>query len=240
MANLFDNAAKVATPDPKTTNKKGMEEHYIGRDLDTLAAIDAVMESLDTMRKTFYANVTDAMVDKFVEDTIITKVRPKNFRGTGEISDAACELKKRASNRPLSTEEMLVLTKHKITTETAVVTPAQEQRYFFNPEIVANAKLADKISKALSQIPELKGMQILMVQEAVEQKTAEIVNDTTFADVAKIVNPAALKDLYKIIATTSIKAKVTVQDMDTIFQTLKTAGIKLSADDKKTDKKAKK
>lgn len=225
-ANLFS-AAKVVDA-PKPPKKKGEKDTVnIGQDLDIVAAIDALVNSLKSVREIHYNNTTKKMVDHFVQDTMINQKRPENFKGVGEESEASCELRKRSSRSVLSESEVEFLDKHNITYGKEVTSPATEEKFFFNPELVADSKLATKISKALLSIPELRNMDVLLKEEAREEVSSPVVSDESFDDAAKITDEDTLRQIFGVIGTTAIKAKLTTQSMDVIFDLIKKTGIKL-------------
>lgn len=232
MANIFGNAAVDEKAVDTKKKKGGLQERTIGESLDNLAAVDALIKTLGTYRDTFYADVTNEMIAQFVKEAMDTKKRPANFKGTGKYAEAQCELKKRSVRRVLSPEETNTLKRYNVNFEHVVITPGSPEKYYFNPQIVADNKLAEKISKALSAIPELKGLQVLMLQPAVEQVEADVVTEQSFDDVAKINDGVIITQLLDIIADTSIKPKLNTDDMEVVMGLIKKAGIKLGTEKK--------
>lgn len=228
--NLFSNA-KVVADDPKP-RKKGEKEEVAIKDLDTYTAIDTMIKTLEGVKDVYRNPIITEMVDTFVKNTLATQSKPDNFKGIGQNSEASCELRKRTSKSPLSVTELAILKQYNVNTETVVLNPAREEKYSINPEIVGNAKLAQKVSDALSKIPELKGMDILFLEPAKEAETVEIVSDQSFIDAAKITSADSLKQIYEVIATPAVKPKMLTDDFQTVLNILGKAGIKLSTDKK--------
>ena len=173
------------------------------------------------------------MIETFVKSTLAAKTRPDNFKGTDQNSEASCELRKRSSKSPLSVTEIAILTQHGVTSETLVLNPAREERFSINPEIVGNAKLAGKVSDALSKIPELQKMDILLREPAREEESVQIVSEQSFLDAAKLTSADSLKQVYEIIAVPSVKPKMLTDDLQTVLTIIGKAGIKLNTEDKK-------
>ena len=225
--NLFSAAKTVADPTPKKKGKK--EEVFIGESLDTYSAIDTLIKTLTGIKDVYRNQVLEVMTDQFVTETLSTKTKPENFKGLGDQSEASCELRKRSSASVLSDAEVTLLSKYNISTETVVTTPAQEEKFFFNPKLVANPKLANKISKALSEIPELQNIDVILREAPKEEVSVQVVADKSFYDAAANINNAeALKHVFGIIATVAIKPKMTTDDLKVVLGLIEKTGIKLS------------
>jgi hypothetical protein len=226
--NLFNTAKTVTDPTPK--KKKGEKtEVFIGESLDTYSAIDTMIKTLTGIKDVYRNDVLEAMTKQFVKETLSTKTKPENFKGLGNQSEASCELRKRSSASVLSAAEVALLDKYNVTTETVVTTPAQEEKFFFNPKLVADPKLANKISKALSSIPELANIDVLLREAPKEEVSVQVASDKSFFDAAANINNAeALKHVYGIIATVAIKPKMTTDDLKAVLSLIEKTGISLS------------
>ena len=236
--NLFAGAKTVENQEVEKKGKKEAPKVRIG-DMDTLSAVNALIDTLGAYKKTVLdTSIKDEMQKYFVGTTIKEGQRPVNFKGIGDFSEASCEMKKRSSSSSLSSTEEAILVKYGISFEEVVVSPAIEERFFFNPDILKNAKLMKTISSKLQEIPELNNIDVIMRQPAKEAETAKIVTDQSFVDAAKITDPSVLTQVYSIISSLAIKTKMTVSDMSTVLKLIQEAGINLSADEPK--RKAKK
>lgn len=226
--NLFNTAKTVTDPTPK--KKKGEKtEVFIGESLDTYSAIDTMIKTLTGIKDVYRNDVLEAMTKQFVTETLSTKTKPENFKGLGNQSEASCELRKRSSASVLSAAEVALLDKYNISTETVITTPAQEEKFFFNPKLVADPKLANKISKALSSIPELANIDVLLREAPKEEVSVQVASDKSFFDAAANINNAeALKHVYGIIATVAIKPKMTTDDLKAVLSLIEKTGISLS------------
>jgi len=228
-ANVFSTAKTVA-PAPAQKKKGAKEEVFLGDNLDQYAAIDSLTKTLKTFKDTLHGDLVDEIVDTFVETTIDNQSRPDNFKGIGNKSEASCELRKRSSASVLTEAEVNILKQSDVTVETVVLTPATEETFSINPAIVSTPKLANAVSKALSSISELKGMDIIFRTAPQDAVTAQVVSDQSFLDAAKITDATTLKQIYDIIGTPAIKAKMAADaDLKTILALVEKAGLKLSS-----------
>lgn len=233
--NLFSAAKTVVDPTPK---KKGAKEEIFIEDLDTYVAIDTLEKTLEGCKESFKIQIVKKMIDTFIKNTLAVQDRPENFKGIGKNSEASCELRKRSSKSPLSVTEVAILTQYGVTTEKVILTPAREERFSINPEIVGNAKLAELVSTALGKIKELQGMDILFREAPKEAETVDIVSDQSFKDAATITSTDALKQIYEVIATPSVgKPKMNTDNLQDVLNIIGNAGIKISTEDPKKKKK---
>lgn len=227
---LFANATPVAPPpiDPFTTKKrKGPEEIELGSTLDTLAAIKALTESLGTIYTTCEKELKDRMVAEFVSQAIKTGKRPDSFRGVSAHAEASCELKKRASNVYLSDEEKNILDANEIPSAKKVTHEAIDERFFFNPALVADASLAAKISAALGKVPELQGQEILMKQVAREEQVRFFLEDGALEAVCAIKDGTKMRELLRIAASLAIKPGMKEATIEKALEIIRKAGVKL-------------
>ena len=208
MADLFSGAKVVAPKDEPKPKASKKAEYYIGESLDMVAGIKAIQDSLEAVYETYYQDVTDKMVEKFVSDTLFHHKRPDNFKGLGAMSDASCELKKRSVKSALKPEEAKFLADNGVSLGEEVIKEAVEERFFFNEKVVMNPAIAEKVSKALSEIPELKGMDVVFKQEARPAVVATVATDASFDDIAKLSDANTIRTAYKMVATTSIRSKL--------------------------------
>lgn len=182
----------------------------------------------------YHENVKEVVTDYFIEDTIQLERKPDNFRGLGEFSEASCELRKRSKSSPLTEEELDTLDEYGVHYEEVKVTEEIPETYFFNPKIILNKKIAEKVSAALLSIPELKGVNIVFHQEPREAEVQKIVNDESFSDAATVADENALRKIYEIISTVAINPKVledsrgrSLRTMNELVEFLKEDGVRL-------------
>jgi len=226
MSNVFKTAKSVPPPTTSKT-EAAKNELVIGGDLDTLSAINALITSLTTISLSFEKSVKNTMFVKFVDDTLFHKKRADNFTGKGDLSTASCEMRKRSSRSYLNEAEVEVLKKNSIPMDEMVTQEAVAERFFFNPEIITDGDIAEKISRALSSIPELDGKDVILRQEPREAVKRPAVSEASFDHASKISDKAALSEVLGIISTLAIKPKLNTQDLDVILNVIRKSGVKI-------------
>jgi hypothetical protein len=223
MSNLFAQATVVK--EEKITKKKGEKERVeIGTDLDMVAGIKAFQDQLKGVYEVYYQKVTEKMREHFVDEAVKTGRRPESFRGIGAVSEASCELRTRSTTSALSPAEVAVLKDNNISVDKVPVVEEIPERFFFNPALILDDKLAQKISDALESIPELKGKEIIMRQEARAPEFKMVVAEGSFDSVAQIKDVAVVKQLMEIIGTTAIKPSYK-GSLNIIVEILKKTGV---------------
>ena len=232
--NLFANAKTVVDPTPK--KKKGVKEEVTVENLQIYVAIDAVRKTLKGLSEDYRRNIEEQMTSLFVDEVLSTHKKPESVKGIEGNSKASLQFRKRSSKSPLAMDEVAILKQHGIRTETVILSPAKEEKYLINPEIVGNAKLAQKVSDALREIPELRGMDILFLEPSKEAETVEIVSDQSFEDVANLTNIAVIKQVYETITTLSVGNPVFQGTFKDALKVLDDAGINFKIEDKKKSK----
>lgn len=224
--NLFAQAVvaeAITKPSGKEAKNKKLEVAF-GAELDQLAAIDAVIKTCEGLKTMATGQVKSQMMDEFVRLTVANGARPDNFTGVSEKATASCEL--RDKGQKLNEGEREVLDALGVPYKENVDMEVQE-RFFFNPEIMNDQELLGKISKALTKIPELAGLNVIMLQR-LERQTSHSVNDETYAAIAKLGDADKVKAAYQVAATLAVKPKVkdslsTLKAMETIVSLITTA-----------------
>lgn len=226
---MFDSApvVEVKSPAAEKEAKNKTREVNIGESQDFLAAINALSASLETASKIYYNEVTSAMSEDFTSESMKLQKRPDNFKGIGPNSTASCQLKKRSSRSYLNDEEVKILVANKISYDVETISEELPERFFFNPEILTDSDLAEKISEKLGEIPELAGKQVVMKQAKRDKVTKNAVSDVAFDQIAKLTDAALVKQLLSIVGSYSVNAKLTTQDLDTVLDLVRKAGVKL-------------
>lgn len=210
-ADIFASALTAPAPEKK---KKGPAEVRIAANaqganpLDLLAAADALAKTLKTVAECHGTAVKSQMADYFATEGLKLHRRPDNFKGMADHATASCQLKKRDSRRPLEPAEVEVLEAAGVKIEKVTT---QEERFFFNDEILANPDLRAKVSAALSLI-DFGGLNPLLKQEKVESSVA--CDESVEAAFANAKNEDEAKKLAAIVGTLSITPKFsgTLQD----------------------------
>lgn len=237
-ASIFANAKTVEAP--KKPRKKGEKEIVTISGLDKYTALDTLMKVIEPLKESEERGIKDTMIDHFIKDAMETGQRPENFKGVDHHSEASCELRKRSSRSPLSPAELQVLKQSGISTEISIISPAQEEQFIINPEVVAmvekDSRLAKEFSQALLGIKKLQGMDILLKVEAVAEESVQVVSDKSFADAAKIQSKDEMKQIMNIIGTPAIKAKLTTDKLEDVLEIIKKTGLSLKIDESKKKK----
>lgn len=225
---IFASAAAVeAAPiDPfKVKKKKGPEEVDMGPALDLLAAIKHVTKALSGVAESVDGEVKAKMSQEFALRAIAAGRQPENFKGVSDAAEASCQLKERSERSRLSDDEKDLLERHAVPVKKLVVTEAIPERFFFNPELVADAKLAAKISEALSKVPELAEKQVMMRQVPREEQAAWVVGEGALDAVAKLKDRNVVAELLKVAGSLAIRCDLKDADMETAFAVIRAAGV---------------
>jgi hypothetical protein len=186
-----------------------------------------LIKSLSALGDTYDAKVKAKMAEEFATMALAKGKRPINFIGVSSKAEASCELRRRASNNPLTSEEISLLEAADVPVAQDVIREEIPERYFFNPEIVADATLAAKISAALSSIPELAGQEIIIRQPMQEALYKTIVGDDALDAVGATKDLELIKELLPIVSSLSIRVKLTTANLNEAFTVLKSAEIVL-------------
>lgn len=206
--NLFTEAEKKGvTPvkEPKKTKKSSVPEIEIetADSLDLVAAIDTVQTALGKLREKADAKVMAEAFDRFVDEGFSFKKKPDNFRAIGKTSTGMIQLKKRMSSSVLDANELMVLEAYDIPVEKKVTKDIKE-RFFFNEELLEDPTVVEKISKALSTIPELAGKEIIKKQEK-QYEVAKVVGEETLEAAFHVRNRKILGEVLEIVTTMALK-----------------------------------
>lgn len=226
VANMFDSApvVKVKTPVSKDTAAREVE---IGASLDYLAAINALTTSLNTVKVVYETEIKSMILENFVDFSMEQGKRAANFTGKGMVSEANCQLKKRASTSVLTAEELDLLKANGISFDVATVHEEIPEHYFFNQEVLSDPSITAKISAKLAEIPELEGKQVIIKQAGREKVTKNIVSENSFDEISKIQDRDLVKQLLSTVSSLALKDKLNTQDMDAILDLVRKSGIKI-------------
>lgn len=209
MASLFAKAKTISAPPAKKAANKKDEVEISG--LEQLAEIDALMKSLDTMRKSIAEDIKTQALDHFYKTAIVIEKRPENFRGTEGIASASIELRKRSTASALNESEIALFEENGIPLEKVVATP---KLFGINPIYAEDERLLERVSKALERI--VPDDFIVVQEERSKTVVADSTIDDIFARIRKL--PRGVMDTVSVIA---IKPKLETTDMKTIIEGLK-------------------
>lgn len=214
-------ATAPTTKTEKKTTKKAKPELALGRNLDVLAAADAVAKTMKGVLEAYGTMVKSEMTRRFAQDGSAAGRRPENMKGLGESSlvSASLELRKRDSRRTLTEEEATAL-------ETAGVkieeVETQPERFYFNEALITNPEYRAKISQALSLI-DFGGESPILRQEKV---TSKIVTDESVEQAFAGKTAEEAEQLTQIVGTLAVKPAFTGSLADAT-QILASAGVTL-------------
>jgi len=176
-ANLFSGAGKA--PDifkVKKSNKKEREEIDFGDELDELAAIEVLIDSLEGIGKQLKAEMGELAYEAYADRAFEHKKHPSSFVALGEVATASVEMRRRGANMPIVDPEVLKdLNKLKIPLQKNVKIP---ERYVLNQELIQKEEIRNAISEALSSHPKLKNIVGDLIQLQGEEYTY-CTNETT-------------------------------------------------------------
>lgn len=145
MAGLFAKAKSLDKP--ATAKAKADKKELPVANLQKVAEIKALMQTLESTLKTLETEVKDAGFAMFLEmDTV---GRPESFRGIDGMAAASVEMRKRGTNSPLNEDEAKVLRELGIEPYEQVVT---RELFAINPAYAEDTKLMERVEKALEKV----------------------------------------------------------------------------------------
>lgn len=223
--NVFAAAASAApiVVQAKKAKKPGRPEKELSANtaatLDRLSVVDAAVKALKAEDEVLRGELATWARAEFVEDGAEKGERPENFIAIGKTSTASVELRQRSSASALSDEEASILEANGVPFE-EVVTVDIPQRFVFNPAVLEDQKLMQKISDALNGVPELRGLEVVQVQQA-QRASKRVVNTDTLDAVFKK-QPGEMAALLPLVTTIAFKPKV--NDTDALTRALDALG----------------
>lgn len=147
--NLFGSAKEVVKTTTVVGKSTKAKVHVKG--LDEYAALDVVEKTVKALKDSTRASLESQGRALFVEEGSRTRKRPDSFRGYDGDSEASIELRRKASNQPLSEEALTALSAESIPTTEVV---DQIETFIINPErlewLMTNSA---KVSAALTKVP---------------------------------------------------------------------------------------
>jgi hypothetical protein len=223
---IFTEAKVVAAPvEKEKKDKNEKREVNLGESLDIVAAISALTDTLESIKKTLDSQLKDQMTAEFVEEAIKTQRKPESFRGVGSVSSVSCEIRKRSSRSVLKPEEVVILNRLGIKTEKKVTKEAIQEHYFFNSKAFDDPKLVQEISDRLDGLTTADGEGLMMKQEGRAAVESDVVDADVLNEAAKsITDVTDLTTVYKIVATNALgKFKLADPSLENVFSILRDA-----------------
>lgn len=195
--NFFKNAQPVKAGKKKATDNK-IRQEVDG--LATLASIDVVMKTLDTLKKEAEAVVKRQMREFFVLRGCATNRRPDNYIGFEDTASASLELRKRSTASSLDEFQVETLTEEGISV-------AHETTYSLNQEVLTPEVMA-LVEKALNKVPGIPTNLFTVTSKTVV--TDESLNQIFTKGEVKA------KMLLDLVGVLAIKPKVEEEIQDTV------------------------
>lgn len=143
----FAAAKKQAGTVKKGTNKPKKDTVTL-KGLEDLSIVNAIIKQLETLQSTLRAEVNNQMLDVFVEEGLSIRKAPESFSGVDGQAEGSMQLRKRSSRTVLSLNDVDTLKSLGIS-----YSESPDTVYFINKKYADDAKMLDKVSKALDKVP---------------------------------------------------------------------------------------
>jgi hypothetical protein len=202
---MFDKPKLVTPSAPKKAAKKGKPEIEIAG-VEHLAMIDALQDTLETLRATIEGEIKAQAVEHFVDHIAETGQRPENFNAVEGGATASMQLRRKSSSHALSDEAVALLKEHGIEPEKQIVTP---ELFAINPAYAGDKALLTKVEKAIAKI--VPGDFIMMQDEVAKF----VVSEDTFNKAISKRAPAAV---IQSISTVSCGPKLKNTNLSAILE----------------------
>jgi hypothetical protein len=225
---LFATATTTAAPQP--TKAKGKQKKQVMlSDLSALAAVNALQGALEGIKSTLEASVKSQAIEEFVKIGMVRQARPENMEGIDEFATASVELRKRSTASILTEDEAATLTKHGVKFEEITKKAEVPELFYFNSEVLTDPIKRAAISKALSEVPELKGTQVIMRQQPEPAVKVKVVTDESIDQAFQASkNAEDVAQLVKMCTVLALKTKLNSNDLQVAFDILAKAGLDLT------------
>jgi len=217
MTNIFA-AASTAAPKVKKT-KANSRKSFEVEGLAELAAISALMGTLEGLKSTYEAKVKETSLGLYVGLALETPAKPDAFNLEDGASTGQFQLRKRSQLSPLTDAEVQILAAYGIPTAKNV---KQEECFKFRQEILADPAIAQEISDALMSNPKLAALDLIVKQEAI---VTDIVADDSIEMACRtITEKNAMTAVLKIAGVQALKTQFESAEMQKALDTLTAAG----------------
>ena len=199
MSNMFEAAKTVEKKTKKPAAKKGKATVEI-KGLRLLAAIKAVMKSLEATAETLDGELKEKTAKYFTVEGAKTGTKPANFPGIEENAEANCQLRKRTSRSVLTDAEVELLEEHGVPYDTSEDITTT---YIINPDYKDDEELLGRVSDALAGV---EGMpkNFLQYQEGTPART---VTDESVAAAFATKDEDTIRELLTVVGTLANRIK---------------------------------
>jgi hypothetical protein len=218
---IFDTATVI--PAPKKATKAESRASFQVEGLSELAAINAMIGTLEGLKEQFEAQVKDGSLAIYTAEAMRYGKKPESFNLVDDKATGQYQLRKRSSASALADEEIALLEALSIPTEANVKVA---ERFVFNPELT-QAQL-EAISKAVTKEKALAGVSVVLKQA--EVKTTIVSDGAIEAACKNIKTKDQLVAVLKVIGVSALKTMFDSQEMKDALKVLEGAGIKLVPD----------
>lgn len=215
--NMFA-SAKVEAPKPKKS--KAASRLTVTMDgLAELAAANALIDSITTIKATLEEKVKAASLAIFADQAIEGHKKPESFNLEDTGATGQFQLRKRAATSPLTPAEKAILEGFGLPVK---VNTKVEECFKFRSEVLADPAMAERISAAICADPVLASMDLIVKQEAI--KTDIVADDTLEKAASTLTEKNALLAVLKIAGVQALKTAFASPEMQEAINVLKAAG----------------
>jgi len=167
------------------------------RDLKALRRLRAAILSIETEIDTA---AKAEMLQHFVENGCLHKLRPENFTGSDEGQSANCQLRVRSFGAYGVSEEQAAEIDAMMASAGIASVVSESESFEFNPDVLAVETHRAAIEKALASVP---GLPADFIQRKVKRSVDAKAMDMLFS--AKSDDPAFIETALPLISTLAIR-----------------------------------
>lgn len=197
-------ASAKSTPqvsDVKSSKGKDRFTINFGAELDQLAAIEVLIDSLEGLGGQLKSALRERAYDEFTEQNTKAKKHSSSFVATGEHAQASVEVRRRGSNMPINDDVVLgQLQAAGVPLEKKIKVP---ERFVFNHAHLQNQDIRDALQEALMSHPKLKAIAGSLIERQEEEFTWSP-SQETLQVAAATMNPDTYRNLVPFLTTLAI------------------------------------
>lgn len=201
--NFFDTAKVIPAPVAKGKKDERAVVQIAG--LEDVAAVDALIKTLEALKSSLRGPVDAQMRDEFIAGS-------ENFFAFENSAEASAELRKRSVASVLTAEEVALLEEEDIPVGKVEKTA---ERFVINPAYMADQELLGKVSAAMSKI---KGMPIDFIQKQAGL-TVSVVSEETFKEA--MATPELAEKFIDVVGVLGLKPKLNNTDLSFMVEKAK-------------------
>lgn len=202
MSNMFNAAKDKATKPKKASTKKGSKAEVTITGLRQLAAIKAVMKSLEATVDTLDGELKEKTLEHFATEGAKTGTKPANFPGVDDDATANCQLRKRTSRSVLTDADVELLEEHGVPYDTSEDITTT---FYINPDYKDDEELLSRVGDALENVKDIP-TDFLQYQEGTPART---VTDESMAAAFTSKDENTIRQLLTVVGTLANRIKFT-------------------------------